>query len=78
MSAANHPTRRQFLKKSALGLALGASGFGCASDPLVGVGDPIERELALLALDEATKAGATYADVRVSRHWFESVRTREH
>ena len=77
MSAVEHPSRRQFLKTSALGLALSASGFGCASDPLIGVGDPFERELALLALDEATKAGATYADVRVSRHWFESVRTRE-
>ena len=39
--------------------------------------DAAERELALLALDEATGAGASYADVRVSRHWFESVRTRE-
>ena len=77
MSAANHPTRRQFLKTSALGLALGGSGWGCASDPVIGVGDPFERELALLALDEATKAGANYADVRVSRHWFEAVRTRE-
>ena len=77
MSAEEHPSRRQFLKTGALGLALSASGFGCARDPLVSVGDPFERELALLALDEATKAGATYADVRVSRHWFESVRTRE-
>ena len=28
------------------------------------------------ALDEARGAGAAYADVRVSRHWFEAVSTR--
>ena len=35
MSAANHPTRRQFLKASALVLALGASRCGCESDPVL-------------------------------------------
>ncbi|MCZ6917552.1 MAG: hypothetical protein O7I93_12305 [Gemmatimonadetes bacterium] len=33
--------------------------------------------MALLVLDEARGAGAAYADVRVSRHWFEAVSTRE-
>jgi TldD protein len=39
--------------------------------------DAAERELALLALDVATSAGASYADARVSRHLFESLNTRE-
>jgi TldD protein len=36
-----------------------------------------DTELALLALDEARRAGARYADARVSRHRFESVAARE-
>ncbi len=36
-----------------------------------------DTELVLLALDEAKRAGARYADARVSRHRFESVETRE-
>jgi TldD protein len=36
-----------------------------------------ETELALLALDEAKRAGARYADARVSRHRFESLAARE-
>jgi len=39
--------------------------------------DAAERELALLALDAATAAGASYADVRISRRHFESLSTRE-
>jgi TldD protein len=39
--------------------------------------DRTDSELALLALDEAKRAGARYADVRVSRHRFESVSARE-
>mgnify|MGYP001382056212 FL=1 len=77
------PTRRDFLRTSgALGvsaaaLAAGAGQWACGPAGEPSVADPAERELALLALDEATGAGARYADVRVSRHWFESVRTRE-
>jgi TldD protein len=36
-----------------------------------------ERELGMLALDEAKRAGARYADVRLSFHRFESVTARE-
>ena len=78
------PTRRDFLRTSggvgasAAMLAMSAGQWGCApANEAPSVADPAERELALLALDEATGAGASYADVRVSRHWFESVRTRE-
>ena len=77
------PTRRDFLRTSgALGvsaaaLAAGAGQWACGPAGEPSVADPAERELALRALDEATGAGASYADVRVSRHWFESVRTRE-
>jgi len=39
--------------------------------------DAAERDLALLALDAARSAGANYADVRISRHNFESLSTRE-
>jgi TldD protein len=39
--------------------------------------DQHDLELALLALEEAKRAGARYADARVSRHRFESVQARE-
>src|SRR5262245_10791829 len=39
--------------------------------------DAAERDLALLALDAARSAGASYADVRISRHLSESLSTRE-
>lgn len=72
--------RRQFLKGVAGAAGAGATlvGLGCAP-PGTGPSaiDPTEREIALLALDEALAAGARYADVRISRHWFESVGARE-
>jgi len=77
------PSRRDFLRTSgtigAGALALSAGGsLGCAREPAApSVTDAAERELALTALDEATRAGASYADVRVSRHLFELVATRE-
>ena len=76
--------RREFMKLSGAAVAAGAAvatgaaGLGCAS--LGGRRaqiDSHERELVLLAIDEAISAGADYADARVSRHWFESVSTRE-
>lgn len=88
-SATNHASapvllgsldRREFLKRTgAAGAALAVAGGGnwsCAPGEPADT-DPFERELALLALDEATGAGAAYADVRVSRHLFEAVATRE-
>ena len=87
----NHPLRssfsgidrREFVKLSgAAGAALAVGSFGCrpGDPPISGSGpapDAAERELALLALDEARSAGASYVDVRVSRHWNESISTRE-
>ena len=77
--------RREFVKMTGAAgavLAVGAGNFGCqpAVRPVSGTGpapDAAERDLALLVLDEARSAGASYVDVRVSRHWNESVRTRE-
>ena len=76
--------RREFVKMAGLAgavLATGAGGMGCRTPAsVVGEGpapDPFERELALLALDAARSAGANYVDVRVCRHWNESVSTRE-
>ncbi len=74
--------RREFVKLAGLtgvALATGVGPWGCSpSAPATAPGpDPVERDLALLALDEATSAGAAYADVRVSQRWSESVSTRE-
>jgi len=72
--------RRQFLKTAGLaGAAVTmAGGLGCGEDkPPPSPADPLERELALRALDAAISAGADYADVRISRHRFESIGTRE-
>ena len=74
-----HIDRRDFLKATGAAgatLSLGGAEWGCARDAASPI-DPFERELALVALDEARAAGGDYADVRVSRHWFESVATRE-
>ena len=79
--------RRRFLSGAAYGgaaLALTTAGLGAcqptdytptprgAPDT-----DPFERELALLALDEAQRSGVRYADLRISHHQFESVQTRK-
>ena len=71
--------RRQFLMAAgAAGAAATFAGLGCARPGAAPTAiDPIEREIVLLALDEALGAGARYADVRISRHWFESVGARE-
>ena len=90
LSPANHPApsrsdgsmmqRRDFLKNT--GVAGAAvflahrAGWPRAATQVPGT-DPVERELALLALDEARSSGADYADVRISQHLFEAVATRE-
>ena len=72
--------RRDFMRLTGYGslLAAGVGLAGCApsSEALPGP-DPAEKELALLALDEAISAGARYADVRISQHYFEAINTRE-
>lgn len=75
--------RRDFIRLAAgCGslLAAGSGFLGCdVAGPVSNLPGPdaMEKELALLALDEAMGAGARYADVRVSQHFFESIRTRE-
>jgi len=44
--------------------------------PRLRVGDPYSRDLATVALDAATRAGAGYADVRVSTNRSQNVNTR--
>lgn len=69
----NRLDRREFVKiagGAAIATRMGAQ--KTAPGP-----DAAERELALLALDAARSAGAAYADVRISRHQFDSISTRE-
>src|SRR5499427_4748084 len=69
-------SRRDFLKQSGAALAvIPALQDGPASN--LPQADGSIRELAMLALDAAKSAGATYADVRVSRAQSQSVATRE-
>ncbi|MBL8958675.1 MAG: TldD/PmbA family protein [Gemmatimonadetes bacterium] len=84
-------SRRTFLKNSsraaaALGIAAHLpaqhviTGNGSAITGGAGPidpGDPVLRELAKVALDEARRAGASYADVRFSRNRSRNVFTRE-
>ena len=66
-----HIDRRDFLKATGAAgatLSLGGAEWGCARDAASPI-DPFERELALLALDEARAAGGDYADVRVPVRW---------
>ncbi|MCI5081947.1 MAG: TldD/PmbA family protein [Saprospiraceae bacterium] len=79
----NHLQRREFIKLSGMGLAamtVPVSVFG-NSVPLDYVDrgfDPrINKKLAEVALNAATKAGASYADVRIGRYRNQYVFTRE-
>jgi TldD protein len=79
--------RRDFVRGGAL-VAAGV-GTGYTIDPTLlaareaagsagkRVGDPFFRELAMLALDAAQSAGASYADVRISSNRNQFVATRE-
>ena len=83
-------SRRDFLRKGSLALAsltlsarsgaqtrgqvaISAGGDVVSSAP----GDPVIRELALLALDSAKSAGAQFADVRLCRNRSQNLFTRE-
>jgi TldD protein len=81
-------TRREFLTHAAAATA--AIGItGCAPSaapappapaspaPTIGGGDPTFKDLAMLALDAAKSAGASYADVRISRNRNQALFTRE-
>lgn len=72
--------RRDFLQSSAL--VLGAVALPGPVAPPFPRGirrwlEPDDRELADVALNAARAAGASYADVRISRHAFQSIFTRE-
>jgi TldD protein len=69
------PTRRDFLKNSAAALA--AISLVPTRVMALPQDDANLRELALLGLDAAKTAGASYADIRVSRTRTQSVGTRE-
>ncbi|HCQ04727.1 MAG TPA: TldD/PmbA family protein, partial [Candidatus Latescibacteria bacterium] len=51
-------------------------GCGPASDPNFNPA-PQERALIEQAIEAVKDAGASYGDARISRHWFESITTRE-
>jgi TldD protein len=81
-------TRREFLTQAAAATA--AIGItGCAPGaapappapaspaPTISGGDPTFKDLAMLALDAAKSAGASYADVRISRNRNQALFTRE-
>ena len=76
------PTRRDVIRIGAAALAGGivvVPGLSAAASRAVPLpqGEANIKELALLALDAARSAGASYADVRVSRTRTQSVQARE-
>src|SRR5688500_20294548 len=76
-------TRRTFLKTGTA--ALGAVAIGPRVLPATPpqqqqrglYTDPATRELMMEALDDAKRAGASWADVRISRNRSNSIQTRE-
>ena len=80
-------TRREFLTQAAAATAaIGITGCARAPAPappapaspapVTGGGDPTFKDLAMLALDAAKSAGASYADVRISRNRNQALFTR--
>jgi TldD protein len=69
--------RRDFLARSAAVAAGLTLPHGAAHAVLPGRQEADHRELAMRALDAARSAGASYADVRVSRNRNQSISTRE-
>lgn len=73
--------RRDFLKMSGAGvgaLMLPIYGRAVAAEALAGRIDPaLQKKLADVALNAATKAGASYCDVRIGRYLRQFVITRE-
>ncbi len=73
-------TRREFLRQSSLGVvavATASPGSVVLPAPSVAQADPAISQICMLALDAATGAGASYADVRVMDRREQSIRTRE-
>ena len=76
------PTRRDFLKAGAVGVAALAAHRALAVAPAAQTvaapgADPLVIELANAALDAARSAGASYADVRIGRYRRQAITTRE-
>ncbi|HEU0053929.1 MAG TPA: TldD/PmbA family protein [Longimicrobium sp.] len=70
--------RRDFLLQSAtVAAGLAALPQGVSAAALLPLDDPEYRELARRALDAARSAGASYADIRISRVRNQNVATRE-
>jgi TldD protein len=74
---AKHMKRRDFLLASAATAAGLALPRGVSARALLPLDDPEYRELASRALDAARTAGASYADIRISRVRNQSLGTRE-
>jgi TldD protein len=80
-------TRREFVRTTSAAAAAIAglaaipssvhAATAAAAEQRDGLGDPDVKELALLALDAARSAGATYADIRFTRNRTQSLFTRE-
>src|ERR671922_1373497 len=78
-------TRREFITQAAAAsAAFGIAGCAPATRPSppatpspAVAGDPSFKDLAMLALDAAKSAGASYADVRISRNRNQALFTRE-
>ena len=79
-------TRREFITQAAAAsAALGIAGCAPATvpspasapSPVAVTGDPTFKDLAMLALDAAKSAGASYADIRISRNRNQAIFTRE-
>ena len=76
-------TRRDFIKTGTAAVGLAAIGERAFAQPLrqqqrpALYTDPATRELMMEALDAATRAGASWADVRISRNRSNSIQTRE-
>jgi TldD protein len=80
-------TRREFITQAAAAsAAIGIAGCAPATVPppaaapapaAAAGGDPTFKDLAMLALDAAKSAGASYADVRISRNRNQAIFTRE-
>src|SRR5688572_21707810 len=69
--------RREFLASAAAASAGLSLLPGVAHAARLPLDDPEYRELALRGLDAAKRAGASYADIRISRNRTQSVSTRE-
>ena len=73
----NRIGRREFVKMAgAAGATLAAAPWAFSQSTAPGP-DASEKDLVLLALDAVRSAGASYADVRITRGNFESIATRE-